>query len=133
VSLSWSKIHADARFGANDQKAYATCEIEFIGNFETDMQPVIWSDGAGAHFLSVSGSFQLHLEAMAVNRAFARCVRTFLNVPIYGKDEFDPEANKAFEKELKTGKNPLAPSPVVQSSGPDSFDAQGILADKCKS
>lgn len=121
---------------ASDSKAYATCEIQFVGNVETGMQPVTWSDGAGASVYNVAGRFQLHLEAMAINRAFARCVRTFLNVPIYGKDEFDPEANKAFEAALKKGENPLIAPKVLEtevtSSGPKPMDGSGLLKETCK-
>ncbi len=114
--------------------ASATCEIEFIGNYETGGQPIIHSESAGANYHSVSGKFQLHLEAMATNRAFARCVRTFLKVPIYGKDEFDPEANKAFEAKLKEGENPLvAPKPAVVEAPQDmSIDPWGTLRAKCQ-
>ncbi len=121
---------------ASDTRASATCEIEFIGNCETGGQPILHAESAGASVYSVSGKFQLHLEAMATNRAFARCVRTFLNVPIYGKDEFDPEANGAFEASLKKGSNPLIeaskPAPV-ESSGPLPTDPHGTLKMRCAS
>lgn len=111
----------------------ATCEIEFIGNYETGGQPIIHSESAGASWHSVSGKFQLHMEAMATNRAFARCVRTFLNVAIYGKDEFDPEANKVFEAQLKEGKNPLAAPVAVTPEAPQDMaaDPHGWLKGKC--
>ena len=112
--------------------ASATCEIEFLGNYETNGQAVIHSDTADASVYSVSGKFQLFLSAMAANRAFARTVRTFLNVPIYGKDEFDPEANKGFETALKSGSNPLI-TPVEAAVEPKSreFTGKGLLKDKC--
>lgn len=116
-----------------DGSASATCEIEFIGNFETNGKPVIHSESAGANLNSVTGSFQLHLEAMATNRAFARCVRTFLNVPIYGKDEFDPEANAAYLDALKKGENPLAPpKPETPTKEDNSIDVLGFLKSKCQ-
>lgn len=119
---------------SRDGACSATCEIEFIGNVETGGQPVIHSESAGASYHSVSGKFQLHMEAMATNRSFARCVRTFLNVPIYGKDEFDPEANKAFEKQLKEGNNPLiAPPKVEEAPAQDmSIDPWGAFKAKHK-
>jgi len=91
----------------SNEKAAATCTIKFIGNFETNGEPFEWSDVGSASLYSVSGSFQLHLEAMAANRALARCARAALGIRIYGKDEFDSEANGKFEDALKTGTNPL--------------------------
>lgn len=118
---------------SRDGACSATCEIEFTGNFETNMQPVIHSESAGASYHSVSGKFQLHMEAMATNRAFARCVRTFLNVPIYGKDEFDPEANKAFEAKLKSGENPLIVPKDEETAKQDmSIDPWGHFKAKCQ-
>lgn len=118
---------------ARDGAASATCEIEFIGNFETNGQAVVHSESAGASYHSVSGKFQLHMEAMATNRALARCIRTFLNVPIYGKDEFDPEANKAFEGKLKAGENPLvAPKVEVSSTKEMPHDPWGLFRQICE-
>lgn len=88
------------------EKASATCSIELIGNYETGNQPITFSDSASASLYSVTGSFQLHLEAMAANRAFVRCVRAALGVKIYGKDEFDADANAQYIKELENGVSP---------------------------
>jgi len=88
-------------YNVGPDKAVATCEIEFIGNFETNGNPVVFSDVGSASLYSVSGTFQLHLEAIAANRAFVRAVRNYLGVNIVGKDEFDVTANKAYEKTLK--------------------------------
>lgn len=119
---------------SRDGYAAVTCEIEFIGNFETNGQPIIHSDSASASLYSVTDQFQLFLESMATNRAFARCIRTFLNIPIYGKDEFDPEANKAFKEAVKSGNNPLiAPKQTVESQGTSSATTGvGLLKDKCQ-
>ena len=85
------------------EKAAATCSIELIGNYETGGQPITFSDSASASLYSVTGSFQLHLEAMAANRAFVRCVRAALGVKIYGKDEFDSDANAQYLKDMESG------------------------------
>lgn len=103
------------------EKAAATCTIELIGNYETGGQPITFSDSASASLYSVSGSFQLHLEAMAANRALVRCARAALGVKIYGKDEFDAEANAQYLKELESGLSPqkVSVSETSSSGKPD--------------
>lgn len=88
------------------EKAAATCTIKLIGNYETGGQPITSSDSASASLYSVTGSFQLHLEAMAANRALVRCARALLGVKIYGKDEFDSDANAQYIKDLEGGLTP---------------------------
>lgn len=132
----------------SNEKASATCSIELIGNYETNGEPIRWSDSASASLWSVSGSFQAHLEAMAANRAFARCVRAVLGIKIYGKDEYDPKANAEYVKALKNGdiKIPDAPSAVSPLPFPEtktdstessvnnsSLAPWQLLRDKCAS
>ena len=107
-----------------------------MGNFETGGQSIVHSDVAEASLYCVSGKWQLFLATMAANRAFARCVRAFLGIGIYGKDEFDPEANKAFEDAVKKGENPLISATKVktaqgESSGPQATDPIGVLKKIC--
>ncbi len=132
LRLRGYKSHKYPILISRDGAVSVTCEIEFLGNFETDGHHVTHSAAAGANLHSVSGKFQLHLEAMASNAAFARCVRTFLNVPIYGKDEFDSDANKQFENKLKNGENPLIAPKIEATSQQDmSTDPHGWLRGKC--
>lgn len=116
------------------EKAAATCSIEFIGNFETNGQPMRWSDVGSASLYSVTNTFQLHLEAMAANRALARCVRAALGIRVYGKDEFDSEANSKFEQALKSGVNPLL-EPKAEANQPMtvvSISPQDKLQEDCE-
>ena len=116
----------------SNEKAAATCTVELIGNFETNGEPMRWADSGSASLYSVGGSFQLHLEAMAANRALARCVRAALGVRIYGKDEFDSEANKKFESALKSGTNPLLETKVeTTTSASVSISPQDKLKEDC--
>lgn len=64
-----------------------TCEIEFIGNFETDMKPVVFSDIGAAHRDNTSGFASRYLDSIATNRAFSRAVRNFLNIHIVSSEE----------------------------------------------
>lgn len=71
----------------SESKAVVTCSIQFVGNFETNNQDVVFSDVASASINNTSGFGQLFLESIAANRAFVRAVRNFLNINIVGKDE----------------------------------------------
>lgn len=115
----------------SNEKATATCTIEFLGNFETNGESFTWADTASASLYSVTGSFQLHLEAMAANRALARCVRAALGIKIYGKDEFDAKANEKFENALKAGTNPLLPQTASNSDAQTAISPQEKLRDDC--
>ena len=57
-----------------------TCQINWIGNYETDMQPVIFEDCACANLYNTGELVQSYLLEMATNRAFSRCIRNFLKI-----------------------------------------------------
>ena len=118
------------------EKAVVTCEIEWIGNYETGGESIVFSDVGAASLYSVSGTFQVHLETIAANRAFVRATRNFLGINIVGKDEFDPKANEEYAKQLKEGSNPLSSAKKVdaeaESSRPSGFDPISILKSCCK-
>lgn len=111
-----------------DNQVVCTCTIEFIPNIETGGEPVIFSDVASASVYSVSGVFQLHLAAIAANRAFVRCVRNALGIGIAGKDEFDSAANKLY---LAKGGAPAAPSLAAEPPQNVGFEPTNILSNRC--
>lgn len=115
-------------------EVHTTVTVEFIPNFENPLG-LTRGDAASASIYTEKPRFQLHLASMAFNKAFARAVRLALRVPIYGQDEFaDDKASKEFEKQVKSGVNPLLKSaaPVEPESAPV-FDPKpyGILAKLC--
>lgn len=67
--------------------AAAKVNIRWIGNYETEMCQIETSDGADAHTSNCIGLGLNYLTAMACNRAFIRCVRNFLSIPILGEGE----------------------------------------------
>jgi hypothetical protein len=71
-----------------------TCKTEFIGNYETGNQPVMFQDAANATIDNTNSFAKKFLETIACNRAFVRCIRNFLNVHIVGDDEIDKSDNK---------------------------------------
>lgn len=83
-----------------------TCQIEFIPNYETDNQQVIFQDMANATIENTNSFAKKFLETIACNRAFVRCVRNFLNVHIVGDDEID----KSDPSQPESQSNDLTPS-----------------------
>lgn len=88
-SLTYPHMHV-----APDKAAF-TCEIEFIGNYETDGYPFICSSSASATPRSMDVGFLPYLETFAENRAFARCVKRALQINILSDIEVGGESRKA--------------------------------------
>ena len=85
------------------------CNISWIPNYETSMQPVKFSALADAHFENTSGFGNKFLMAIAENRAFIRAVRNFLRINIVGQDEIDPKKKNEIIEESQ----PTNPSNVL--------------------
>lgn len=71
----------------SDQRVVAKCTISFIENYEEP--ETVYTDVANATLHNTDGFARKFLETIAVNRAFVRCVRAYLNIPIVGADEID--------------------------------------------
>jgi len=63
------------------------CTINWIPNYETNMQEVSFSALADAHLDNTKDFAKNFLMAIAENRAFIRTVRSFLKINIVGNDE----------------------------------------------
>jgi hypothetical protein len=85
-SLRYHSLHCDP------SKAAVVCEMEFIGNTETNGIPLICSSIASATNISTGRDFSPYLETFAENRAFARCVKRALQINILSDQEIDAEA-----------------------------------------
>ena len=90
-SVRYSVNHIAANY------VVASCSIEWIGNFETAGESVIFEDVANATEANTDNFCLKFLETIACNRAFVRCVRNFLNIHIVGADEIDKSKNKAVD------------------------------------
>lgn len=75
----------------------AICSIEWMGNYETSGETVLFEDVANATEANTDNFCLKFLETIACNRAFVRCVRNFLNIHIVGADEIDKSKNKAVD------------------------------------
>ncbi len=79
------KYHSHQNY--TDGGIVLSCEITFLPNFETDGQEVIHTGVAGANELNARDMSRTYLAETCSNRAFARCIREFLRIPIVSDQE----------------------------------------------
>lgn len=66
----------------------ATCKITWIANFETENKEVTFSAIGDASLNNTSGIGGVYyLASTAENRAFARCIRSFLRINVVSREE----------------------------------------------
>ncbi len=70
-----------------ESRAVVSCVIQWIPNFESNNQAIIFSDVGGASLENTNGFGQKYLDSIAANRAFVRAVRNFLKIEIVASDE----------------------------------------------
>ena len=103
----------------SQQYVAVSCKIKWHPHAETGDQPVEFEALADAHMDNTKSFAKDFLMAIAENRAFVRCVRSFLRINIVGSDEIgDP---------LKGQMPQEAPDSVISSAHPVS-----VLADLMK-
>jgi hypothetical protein len=78
------------------------CTINWIPNYETNMEPVSFSALADAHLDNTKDFAKNFLMAIAENRAFIRTVRSFLKINIVGNDEMGKTTHIDSEVEPNT-------------------------------
>lgn len=71
--------------------AATSCHIEWIPNYETHGEKLVFESMADASVATTTGFGQNYLLAMAENRAFSRCVRNALGIHVVGFDEIGPK------------------------------------------
>ena len=92
-----------------------SCSISFVPNYETNGEPVHFSDMANATLSNTSSFATKFLETIACNRAFVRCVRNFLNVHIVGDDEIDKSNGKSFKIQQQQPSMGLSPNDILRN------------------
>jgi hypothetical protein len=78
------------------------CTINWVSNYETNMQEVSFSALADAHLDNTKDFAKNFLMAIAENRAFIRAVRSFLKINIVGNDEMGKTTHVDSEVEPNT-------------------------------
>lgn len=71
----------------NSNFASTTCKITWVPNYETEGREVTSSDGSCAHIENVNDFMAPFLTECSINRSFARCIRSFLNINIVSHEE----------------------------------------------
>ena len=117
----FKSVKYDLNFPRQDY-VVAKCTITWLGNFETSFEDVEFEDVGNASFENTNSFIAKFLETIAVNRAFVRCVRNFLNVNITGADEIDKSRNKKARVEENAPEENL----------PTDISPQGLLRKRAK-
>jgi hypothetical protein len=78
------------------------CTIDWLPNYETNMEIVSFSALADAHLDNTKDFAKNFLMAIAENRAFIRAVRSFLKINIVGNDEMGKTTHIDAEVEPNT-------------------------------
>jgi hypothetical protein len=101
--------------GYSGEEVVVSCEIDWLPNLETGMLPITYSSIGNASLRNVTDeTFAKFLGPLAENRAFIKCVRTFLSIPIYGFDEFAKKDEKKDETpNLPSNISPTSPHAVL--------------------
>jgi hypothetical protein len=85
------------------------CTINWLANYETNMETVSFSALADAHLDNTKDFAKNFLMAIAENRAFIRTVRSFLKINIVGNDEM----GKTTHVDTEIEPNTLVTQPVA--------------------
>jgi hypothetical protein len=95
-SVSYDVIQAQPDYVA------VKCTIDWLPNYETNMETVSFSALADAHLDNTKDFAKNFLMAIAENRAFIRTVRSFLKINIVGNDEMGKTTHIDSEVEPNT-------------------------------
>ncbi len=98
----YTNIEYDINCPSSDY-VVATCKITWIPNYETEGKEVVFSAIGDASFENsspVMGNY--YLAPTAENRAFVRCVRSFLKINLVAKDELSGAVNTKFNQTIST-------------------------------
>lgn len=90
------------------------CTIDWLPNYETNMQEVSFSALADAHLDNTKDFAKNFLMAIAENRAFIRAVRSFLKINIVGNDEMGKTTH--VDTELENSVNATQPIALLEKT-----------------
>lgn len=93
-----------------------SCSITWIPNYETGMQPVVFSSLADASHDNTFSWASNYLAAIAENRAFVRAVRNYLSIHVVSHEEIGPsqKSNQVQDIEQETQLKPTEPHGILQ-------------------
>jgi len=108
-SLSYRVDAASADYVA------VTCKIEWKPNYETENMPIAYEALADAHFSNTKSFARSFLMATAENRAFSRCVRSFLKINIVSDIEMGEIKDDSASTEEIQDDNLIDPIHLLES------------------
>ena len=94
---------------------HSAVTINFMPNFETNGEAIEYTEVANATEENTDGFGAKFLEAFAYNRAFARCIRNFLNINIVSSEELDRSNGKPKESNEGTSTAGFSPQDSLQN------------------
>ena len=112
----------------------AACSIDWTPNYETENQAVTFSAIGDASPANTTSFARNYLGPIAENRAFVRCVRSFLKINIVSQEELG-EQNPS-KQQPKTAEDQVVPSPhnvlknTMESKGVDFKTIKKRLGDE---
>lgn len=115
-------------FVSREGYAAAVCQITFIGNVESNMEPETWSSMASATVRSVDKQFIPYLETFAENRSLGRCIKRALQINILSDVEVGGEGKKATGEDITDTQSQSTQEDEV----PTGMQPYHHLAAKCK-
>lgn len=104
-----------------------TCKIDWKPNYETENVAISYEALADAHYNNTKSFARNFLMATAENRAFSRCVRSFLKINIVSDIEMG-EIKEESENSNDQDENIIDPSVLLQSV----MDEKGVTFDLLK-
>lgn len=104
------------------------CKIAWKPNYETENVPISYEALADAHYSNTKSFAKNFLMATAENRAFSRCVRSFLKINIVSDIEMGESKEETVEASDNQDENLVDPSVLLQSA----MDEKGVTFDILK-
>lgn len=124
--LAWLRgfFSVNYKVTAANPTYYSTiCDISWIPNYETENRNIIYSAIADASKDNTGdGITSLYLAPIAENRAFVRCVRSFLRINIVSQEEIKSSNNEIQSTTDSTTSDPVAYLKSLMSSTNISFE-----------
>ena len=96
---------------ASDNYFATSCRITWIPNYETEGRSVTFEALADASLYNTKSFAKFFLAAIAENRAFVRCVRSFLKINIVSQEEL---GDAKILEESSQSENPTSPHVLLE-------------------
>ena len=97
---------------ANDNYFATSCKIKWMPNYETEGKSIIFEALADASLQNTKSFARYFLAAIAENRAFVRCVRSFLKINIVSQEELGDV--KIIDDTSSAPENPTSPHSLLE-------------------